>query len=39
MEQPWVMDDKTTLAKVAPKVKVVRFQRWLAGEDVAEENA
>ena len=39
MEQPWVMDDKTTLAKVAPKAKVVRFARWLAGEDVAEENA
>ena len=39
MEQPWVMDDKTTLAKVAPKTKVVRFQRWLAGEEVAEDNA
>ncbi len=39
MEQPWVMDDKTTLAKVAPGVKVARFLRWLAGEEVAGDNA
>lgn len=37
MNQPWVMDDKTTLAKVAPKLKVNRMLRWLAGEALAGE--
>ncbi len=36
MDMPWIDDDKTTLAKIAPKgLKVVRFVRWLVGEDTA----
>ena len=34
MNQPWVMDDKTTLAKVAPGLKVKRFVRWMVGEEL-----
>ena len=34
MKQPWIMDDKTTLEKVAPGLKVKRMIRWLAGEDL-----
>jgi elongation factor Ts len=34
MNQPWVMDDKTTLAKVAPALKVKRFVRWMVGEEL-----
>ena len=34
MNQPWVMDDKTTLAKVAPDLKVKRFVRWMVGEEL-----
>lgn len=33
MDMPWINDDKTSLAKVAPGVKVVRFVRWLVGEE------
>ncbi|MBQ6471053.1 MAG: elongation factor Ts [Victivallales bacterium] len=34
IKQPWLMDDKTTLEKVAPKAKVARFVRWLVGEEL-----
>ncbi len=34
MEQPWIDDEKTTLAKVAPKLVVKRFIRWQVGEEV-----
>ena len=36
MEMPWIDDEHTCLAKVAPKVKIVRFIRWMAGEEIAE---
>jgi len=32
LQQPWIRDDKTTLAKVAPQVTVKRFVRWQVGE-------
>ncbi len=35
MEMPWIDDEKSCLAKVAPNVKVVRFVRWTAGEEIA----
>lgn len=31
MNQPWLRDDKSTLAKVAPNLKVNRFARWELG--------
>ncbi len=31
-QQPWVRDDKQTLARVAPQVQVKRFVRWQVGE-------
>lgn len=31
MNQPWLRDDKSTLAKVAPKMKINRFVRWELG--------
>ena len=34
MNQPWVRDDKTCLAKVAPGLKVKRFIRWMVGEEL-----
>jgi len=34
MKQPWIMDDKTTLEKVAPGLKIKRMIRWLAGEEL-----
>ena len=34
MNQPWVRDDKTTLAKKYPAVKIVRFARWAIGEEI-----
>jgi len=33
-KQPWIRDDKSCLAKVAPKVKVRRFLRWEVGEEL-----
>ncbi|MBO7741384.1 MAG: translation elongation factor Ts [Victivallales bacterium] len=36
MDQPWIDDEKSCLAKVAPGLKVVRFVRWLAGENQGE---
>lgn len=32
LQQPWIRDDKTALAKVAPQVTVKRFVRWQVGE-------
>ena len=32
MQQPWIRDDKTALAKVAPQITVKRFVRWQIGE-------
>ncbi len=34
MDQPWIMDDKTSLAKLQPKLKVLRFLRWEVGEEL-----
>ena len=34
VEQPWINDEKTTLAKVAPKVTVKRFVRWQVGQEI-----
>ena len=39
MEQPWIDDEKSTLAKVAPQIKVKRFVRFLVGEDLPGEAA
>ncbi len=39
LNQPWIDDDKTNLAAVAPKLKVKRFVRWLVGEELPGENA
>ncbi len=35
MDMPWIDDEHTTLAKLAPKVAVVRFVRWLVGEEIS----
>ena len=32
--QPWLRDDKTCLAKLAPGLKVKRFLRWAVGEEL-----
>lgn len=37
MKQPWVLNDKTCLAKFAPNLKVKRIVRWLAGEELPED--
>lgn len=34
MNQPWVKDDKTSLAKLKPNLKVKRFVRWEVGEEL-----
>lgn len=34
VDQPWVKDDKTTLAKMKPNLKVKRFVRWEVGEEL-----
>ena len=34
MNQPWINDDKTTLAKLMPKITVKRFARWMVGEEL-----
>ncbi|MCQ2403935.1 MAG: translation elongation factor Ts [Lentisphaeria bacterium] len=34
MDMPWIDDEHTTLAKIAPGVTVKRFVRWLVGEEV-----
>ncbi len=32
--QPWLRDDKSSLAKIAPNVTVKRFARWQVGEEL-----
>jgi len=32
--QPWIRDDKTSLAKKAPELKLHRFLRWQVGEEL-----
>ena len=34
VEQPWVKDDKITMAKLKPNAKVKRFVRWAVGEEL-----
>ena len=34
MNQPWIHDDKTCLAKLAPGVKVNKFVRWTVGQEL-----
>lgn len=34
MQQPWFKDDKTTLAKLQPGLKIKRFVRWEVGEEL-----
>lgn len=34
MNQPWIDDEKSTLAAVAPQIKVKRFVRFLVGEEL-----
>lgn len=36
VQQPWLRDDKTTLAKLVPALKIDRFARWEVGELNAE---
>lgn len=39
MRQPWLRDDKSCLAKVAPDLTIRRFARWVVGEDLDESGA
>lgn len=34
LDQPWIKDDKTTLSKLAPNLKVKHFVRWMTGEEL-----
>jgi elongation factor Ts len=34
VKQPWIKDDKSCFAKVAPGAKVNRFLRWEVGEEI-----
>ena len=34
IDQPWIRDDKTSLAKLAPKMTVKRFVRWEVGQEL-----
>ena len=34
MNQPWILDDKTSLAKLAPGITVKRFARWAVGQEI-----
>jgi len=34
VNQPWIKDDKTSLAKLKPALKVKRFLRWEIGEEL-----
>jgi elongation factor Ts len=33
-KQPWLKDDKSCFAKVAPKAQIKRFIRWQVGEEL-----
>ena len=34
IDQPWIRDDKTSLAKIAPKLTVKQFVRWEVGQEI-----
>jgi len=34
VKQPWIKDDKTSLEKLNPNIKVKRFLRWEVGEEL-----
>ncbi len=34
IKQPWIRDDKSSLAKINPNIKVKRFIRWEIGEEL-----
>ncbi len=34
LQQPWIRDDKSCLAKLRPNLKVKRFVRWEVGEEI-----
>ena len=34
MQQPWIHDDKTCLAKLAPKLVIKKFARWTVGQEL-----
>ena len=34
VNQPWITDDKTCIAKLKPNAKIVRFARWEVGEEL-----
>jgi elongation factor Ts len=34
VNQPWIKDDKTSIAKQKPNLKVNRFVRWEVGEEI-----
>lgn len=34
VNQPWIRDDKTSIAKLKPNLKVKRFLRWEVGEEL-----
>ncbi len=34
VRQPWIHDDKTCLAKLAPALKIVKFARWAVGQEL-----
>jgi translation elongation factor EF-Ts len=34
MQQPWIKDDKSCLAKIQPNITVKRFVRWSIGEEL-----
>lgn len=34
-KQPWLRDDKSCLAKVAPNLTIKRFERWSIGEEIS----
>ncbi len=34
VNQPWIKDDKSSLAKLKPNLKVKRFLRWEVGEEI-----
>lgn len=34
VNQPWIRDDKTSIAKLKPNAKIKRFARWEVGEEL-----
>ena len=39
MNQPWIDDEKSTLAAGAPQLKVKSFMRWQVGEQLPGEES